>query len=282
MRITLEEDANRKAKKDAIDEVFEAQETNDNGRKSIAKARATRQKIEFSQDGTAVLKALKLSIQTRLAYAGKKKGVGLFTKLQSFEFLKKKTTETKWWTWTPVKLKNNKLCNYGEITCRACNFTPMYLKSITDHLVMACHSENVEKKKKIAEGKMAPAKLLQQRVDAIIQCSRHISPEDTQHRIDAIRAAATSNIAISALEDLDASDFMCRHQTKHASLGHITHLADDILPIVHTQDIEILKTILCPANKKNDTRSKILAYQHFSIIFDGTPSFAEAEVSVIK
>ena len=134
------------------------------------------------------------------------------------------------------------------------------------------------KRKKIAEGKIAPAKLLQQRVDAIIQCSRHISPEDTQHRIDAIRAAATSNIAISALEDLDASDFMCRHQTKHASLGHISHLANDVLPIVHIQD----KTILCPENKKNDTRSKILAYQHFSIIFDGTPSFAEAEVSVIK
>ena len=147
---------------------------------------------------------------------------------------------------------------------------------------MARHSENVERKKKIAEGKMAPVKLLQQRVDAIVQCSRHISPGDTLHRIDAIRAVATSNIAISALEDLDASDFICQYQTKHASLGHISHLADDILPIVHIQDIEILITTLCPANKKNDTRSKILAYQHFSIIFDGIPSFAEAEVSVIK
>ena len=118
---------------------------------------------------------------------------------------------------------------------------------------------------------MAPVRLLKQRVDAIIQCSRHISPEDTQHRIDAIRAVATSNIAISALEDLDASDFICQYQTKHASLGHISHLADDILPMVHIKDIEILKTILCPENKKNDTRSKILVYQHFSTIFDGTP-----------
>ena len=69
---------------------------------------------------------------------------------------------------------------------------------------MTRHSENVEKKKKIAEGKIAPVKLRQQRVYAIIQCSRHISPEDTQHRIVTIRAAAISNIVISALEDLDA------------------------------------------------------------------------------
>jgi hypothetical protein len=39
----------------------------------------------------------------------------------------------------------------------------------------------------------------------------------------------------------------------------------------------MLRDILQKKRSKSDTR-KVLAYDHFGVIFDGTPSFAEVEV----
>lgn len=187
--------------------------------------------------------------------------------------------ELSWWIWTPVKLENNKISDYGEITCRACSSTMMHLRSITGHLASSHHKKAIVKKKKQLQHNEKPSIYLQNRIEKYITCPRIISKDEKQHRMDAVRAAVSANIPLVAMDEIEQSPYHQRFQEKSISLGHISHLGDDYIPIVFHEDLEILRIILKPWQKENDNRTKVLVYQHFSIIFDGTPSFAEAEVS---
>ena len=60
---------------------------------------------------------------------------------------------------------------------------------------------------------------------------------------------------------------------------HVYHFTDFIIPLVNAEDLVIMKIILRPVNDhKNEDRANILKYDHFSILYNGTISFCEAEV----
>ena len=93
------------------------------------------------------------------------------------------------------------------------------------------------------------------------------------------------------MDEVDKSKYKQRFMKEQVSIGHISHLADDVVPIVHEEDLQFLRTILLPRLKEGDKRrekdeidhrDKILAYENYSIIFDGTPTFAEFEAVMIR
>ena len=97
--------------------------------------------------------------------------------------------------------------------------------------------------------------------------------------MNAVRSASSVNIAINPLEDLEESDYKKKYEESHIYPGHILHLADNIISLVYAEDLIMTRTILRPGNdRNNENRTKIFKYNNFGIIFDGTPSFAEAEV----
>ena len=155
-------------------------------------------------------------------------------------------------------------------------FQSYVFENILNHLKSPSHRKAAEEYSK-RESSENSRPFLQERVDKKVMCARKISEDERIHRNDAVRAAAAANISFAALEIIENSNYKRRHELKPISLGHISHLADDFIPLVHEEDLAILRTILLP-HKKGTNRTRVLAYSHFSIIFNGTPSFAEAEV----
>ena len=215
-------------------------------------------------------------------------GSGLFEEKKVMKFVEERD-DVKNWCWTEAK----PMSKYGVVRCTLCDHIAFYKKKITSHISSAQHIANIadakanvgkEEKKKKALRSLSVNKLLQ------IQ-SRKVSEDSFEHRKDAVRCAAAANIAISAMEEVDKSKYKRRFMKEQVSIGHISHLADDMIPIVHEEDLQFLRTILLPHLKKGDKRlgekeqecrDKILAYEHFSIIFDGTPTFAACEAVMIR
>jgi hypothetical protein len=158
--------------KNAIDKTFNAQQGNDCGRKSllISKVKSCEQvNIQFAKDGS-IKNAVILPIHIRLKYKDRQ-GSGLFTKADAFKALKEYTENVNWWLWTPVKLEDNTLSSYGELTCKACSGAKMYhLRSVRDHLKTKKHQAALRKKQEALKTKTGCAKILQERVDKIILC----------------------------------------------------------------------------------------------------------------
>lgn len=120
----------------------------------------------------------------------------------------------------------------------------------------------------------------QDRINTVIKCDRNIFSKELHYCKDVVCAALKANIPINAIENLEESVyFHGSNENNLPSIGNIGHLGEDVLPIVNAEDIEILKSIICQGNLKCDDRPNILAYEHFSVVFNDTPSFAEAEVS---
>ena len=67
-------------------------------------------------------------------------------------------------------------------------------------------------------------------MDNVILCERTIYPEVVPYIMHAVWATASVNIDISSLEDLEESDYKRKYEDNHISLGHISHIADDIIP----------------------------------------------------
>ena len=150
----------------------------------------------------------------------------------------------------------------GHIQCMACKSLIECVRSLHRHCANKTHKENLkywnDDKKK--------------------QTLMSATPNENEHpdiigdaklfRIDALRSIATANIPISALHDM--SGFI----EKYASPGHTLGCVQDI-PRYYSKTLHaILK----------DEIKKILSlsYQPFGLIFDGTPSFAEAEAIKVR
>ena len=115
-------------------------------------------------------------------------------------------------------------------------------------------------------------------MDNVILCHRNISPEVVQYIMHAVWAASIVNIAIRSLEYLEEYDYKIKYEEKHISLGQISNLDEYNIHLVHAEDLVIMKRIVRPGNdNKNENRENIFKYDHFNIIFDGTPSFSEAK-----
>ena len=164
--------------------------------KARAAEKKNEPKIKLNQKGDAILDGAALPLKTRLQYKHLR-GSGLFLKHQAWAYLKEKVKskdEMSWWTWTPVKLANNQINSYGEFTCRACSSSMMHLRSIKNHLNSINHQNEVAKIQKRLENNIQPTLYLQNRIEMFITSQRKISLDEKQHRIDAVRAAATANI----------------------------------------------------------------------------------------
>ena len=68
-----------------------------------------------------------------------------------------------------------------------------------------------------------------------------IYPEVAWYRIHADWAATSMNIDIRSLEYLEESYYKSKYEEKHISLDHISHLSDDIIPLVHDEYLVIRK-----------------------------------------
>lgn len=154
------------AKKDAVDKVFNAPKKNNN-------ERASKEGMEKKAKSRAPNQNKSKTFAERFAMKGKQ-GSGLFECSTAMQFVKKRTTESHWWCWTPALMPDNTLSKYGEITCMCCSFSPMYLKNISNHLKSPSHRKAVEEhsKRKSSE-KSRP--FLQARVDKKVICARKIS-----------------------------------------------------------------------------------------------------------
>ena len=146
------------------------------------------------------------------------------------------------------------------------------------HLKVKYHTNELNKMKKDSGIHKGPAKIIQARVDNVIICQWNISPEVVRYRIHLVWAFTIVNIAIRSLEYLEESYYKRNYEEKHISPGHISHIYDDIIHLLHAEDLVIMKEMLRPGNDhKTEKRTNILNYDHFSIIFYGTPSISEAE-----
>lgn len=265
----------------AIDEVFKPQERNDNGRKSIEKLKQRRKNesmVDFASDGS-LKNAASLPMSVRYKYR-EKRGSGLFTKAEAFKTIERLEENKNWWLWTPIRLKNGSNSSHGVFRCKACSKEIFHLRNVKRHTETDTHVKAKEKKIKAIEMKAGPAKILQERVKKYIDVGVKTTTEEVKRRKAAVRAAAKANISMSALKDLEDTEYVDHSDAPPPSIGDVSNLADTTIPIVHLEDLEILRDILRPYNKEGDDRVKCLAYEHFSVIFDGTPSFAEAEVSI--
>ena len=145
----------------------------------------------------------------------------------------------------------------GEITCLACGYTLMNLRSITENLKEKYHTNALENRKKDAEIQKGPDKIHQARVDIIIIRQIIISPEVVRYRINSVWSSISVNIDISSLEDLDESYYKRKYEDKQISLGHISHISDYIIPLVHAEDLFITEKILRPENRKKKKTEQI-------------------------
>ena len=270
----------------AIDTVFTPQAKNDAGRKSVSKLKQNAKKetkVEFGRDGS-IKNAKTLPMDVRHKYRDKR-GSGLFTRADAFKALKKFEDEIEsWWMWTPIKLQDGSFSSHGKFGCKACSADIFHLRNIRRHIDSNTHTTAKETKERAVAKKLGPAKILQERLKKYIDIGAKITPEQIKRRKAAVRAAAKANISIAALKELEDTEYVNHSDNPPPSIGDCSHLASDAIPIVHVEDLIILRDILRPTkkagDKAGDDRVNMLAYKHFSVIFDGTPSFAEAEVSV--
>ena len=92
-----------------------------------------------------------------------------------------------------------------------------------------------------------------------------------------VRMVAEINVPLKTIDDMEATDWRQRYVDKKFSSGHSSNLGPTIIPIVHMEDLEVLRTIL--KQREKETKCNTVVYKNFGVIYDGTPSFAEAEVS---
>ena len=155
-------------------------------------------------------------------------------------------------------IENESLCfiKDGRSQCQAC------VKPLNN----ICHCGNPVHKKQLIEWKEKKEK------QSRLQCSPHDVPDieetSTNFRIEALRAIASANIPLTALEDMRS--FIEYFSKPGYRLGHVRDIPRNYAGILHrTLKMEI-KHVL--------NRS----FNQFGLIFDGTPSFAEAEAIKIR
>ena len=80
---------------------------------------------------------------------------------------------------------------------------------------------------------------------------------------------------------MQKSTYRKKYIVKRFDIGGIKFLSKNILPLVHAEDLEIMKDIVRQTTTNEDGSGPI-TFREFGIIFDGTASFANAEVRNIK
>ena len=151
----------------------------------------------------------------------------------------------------------------GALWCTLCNERFRQSRSMSRHCEIKDHCVKVERKKK-------GDKILHQRslkyVDTM-QEGMTVGDKEKEYRCGSLIAAANGNVPFKAIKYF--SDWATPYT--NMTVGHTTDLTRNYIGM-------IMATI------KEDTR-KILndgSYPEFSLTFDGTPAFAEAEAIIIR
>jgi len=242
------------------------------------------QPAERNDRGRVIIK-LKNS-KARKTYAPGTDGSGLFTEASVKAKVTEKNLNPKHWEWTPVdpKYADGKE-GLGTVRCVCCNDRQYWKKYFQRHAANDSHKINSLKYKKDLETRDKKDENYRQPgiVNSFTKLLPLKSTEDKLFRRDAVRAAAQLNLPIAELAELQNTEWIRRWGKMDYSLGHESNLARNIVPIVRHEDLTIIRDILGgkhPVGKGKYKKRKGIVYNHFSLIFDGTPTFAEAEVSL--
>ena len=164
----------------------------------------------------------------------------------------------------------------GTVTCTICSAPQSALRQIVQHSNKKKHLQ--KKKGSDDEEKSKQAIYRQPTVQKAFEdtCPMLTQPVK-EYRMSLVRMVAEINVPLKTIDDMEATDWRQRYVDKKFSSGHSSNLGPTIIPIVHMEDLEVLRTIL--KQREKETKCNTVVYKNFGVIYDGTPSFAEAEVS---
>lgn len=233
-------------------------------------------------------------------YEAGKDGSGLFTKSSIDKVIKENNLNKNHFEWKacePAQYYGKNREPLGRLKCMCCNEYQKWRKSLDRHVNSANHKKKAKadvERNNAKDNKMA---YRQTSIDTSLKNTLPSLEDDLKHcRMDGIRAAASANITLTELADLEDSDWLKNWGHLEYNLGDENNLARDITHIVHEEDLATIRDILggkqhvateyvgtgnSRSSRRKYKKRQGLNYQHFSLIFDGTPSFAEAEVSTI-
>jgi len=210
--------------------------------------------------------------------AGKMKYISEHDFNKEFQGMQEKIRRKKgaWKNYTNVKKSDWEWAG-GTITCTICSSQQSCLRQIVQHSIKKTHLQN---KKGSLDEKSKKAVIYRQPTmkKAVEDTCPMLTQPVKEYRMSLVRMIAEINVPLKSIDDIEATDWRKRYVDKKFSSGGSSNLGPTIIPIVHMEDLEVLRTILKQRGK--DAKSNTIVYQNFGLIYDGTPSFAEAEVSV--
>ena len=152
----------------------------------------------------------------------------------------------------------------GMIQCSACKTMLKELRSCHRHRALSGHHENLQKWK---ENKLTQ-RTIREGMKGCNEATSNTCLVTTKHRISALRAIASANMPLSALESL--APWIDSISKPGLTLGGVKEIPRNYAAILHSQLRTEMKCMLKHS------------FLEFGITFDGTPSFAVAEAIKIR